>query len=107
VLLLLAVPAVGLGIVYLAPSVFLGPSQDTDSTGEIRVGMWPREVAKVLAIEEPERGFVGSITWAKDGRVLRIRFAQGRVVGIEEGSLPIPVKLTRVTENPRPVRGSK
>ena len=44
-LLLLAVPAAGLGVVYFAPTVFLGPSKDADSTGEIRVGMRPPEVA--------------------------------------------------------------
>src|SRR5438552_2120985 len=60
-LLLLAVPAVGLGVVYFAPTVFLGPSKDSDSTGEIRVGMRPSEVAKALSIEAPQRGFVGSI----------------------------------------------
>lgn len=108
-LLLLALPAVGLGVVYFAPTVFLGPSKDADSTGEIRVGMRPPEVAKALSIEAPQLrgGFVGSITWAKDGRVLRIRFTQGRVAGVEEGSLPVPVSLTRVSEDPRPVRGAQ
>jgi hypothetical protein len=106
-LLLLAVPAVGLGVVYLAPTAFLGPSKDADSTGEIRVGMRPPEVAKVLSIDAPARGFVGSITWARDGRVLRIRFTQGRVVGVEEGSLPMPVTLTRVSEGARPVRAAE
>jgi hypothetical protein len=94
--LVLAVPAVGLGVVYFAPAMFLGPSKDSDSTGEIRVGMRPPEVAKVLAIEPPERGFVGSITWAKDGRVLRVRFVQGRVAGVEEGNLPVPLPFNRV-----------
>jgi hypothetical protein len=106
-LLLLALPAVGLGVVYFAPTVFLGPTKDADSTGEIRIGMRPPEVAKALSIQAPERGFVGSITWAKDGRVLRIRFTQGRVAGIEEGSLPVPLSLTRISEEPRPVRGAQ
>jgi len=107
VLLLLAVPAVGLGVVYFAPAVFLGPPKDADSTGEIKVGMRPPEVAKVLAIDaQLKRGFAGSVTWARDGRVLRVRFAQGRVVGVEEGSLPVPLTLARVSEDPLPVRGS-
>jgi hypothetical protein len=100
-LVLLAVPAVGLGVVYFAPSAFLGPSKDADSTGEIKVGMRPPEVAKVLSINAPDRGFpdrgfVGTITWAKDGRVLRVKFAQGRVSGVEEGSLPVPLTFNRV-----------
>lgn len=99
VLLVLAIPAVGLGVIYLAPTVFLGPPKEADSTGDIRKGMRPDDVGKVLALDKaPERGFVGTITWAKDGRVLRVRFDQGRVVGVEEGTVPLPVTTTYVTE---------
>jgi hypothetical protein len=104
VLLVLAVPAFGLGVVYLAPTAFLGPPKEADSTGEIKKGMRPAEVAKVLSIDSPPGGFIGTITWARDGRVLRVRFVQGRVNGVEEGSLPLPVTMTKVTED---VRGAR
>lgn len=94
--LVVTVPAVGFGVMYFAPSAFLGPEKDADSTGEIRTGMRPAEVAQVLAIDAPERGFVGTVTRAKDGRVVRVRFAQGRVAGVEEGSLPVPLTYSRV-----------
>src|SRR4051812_5894560 len=48
VILVLAVPAAGLGVLYLAPTVFLKSSGDADSTGQVRVGMRPAEVAQVL-----------------------------------------------------------
>jgi hypothetical protein len=77
--------------------------RQVDSTGKIRVGMPMHEVAKVLDAEvgrEPAAPNSlaarlpegtkksGELTWARDGRVLSIEFEEGRVVAIDEETVP-------------------
>ena len=82
------------------PALFLASSGDSDSTGTIRVGMPVRAVANVLQIDAPPRAFSGSITWGRSGRLVRVRFVQGKVVGVEEGHVPLPVNVNKVEPDP-------
>jgi len=104
VLLLVGVPAAAIGIIFLFPTLFLAAAGEADSTGAIRVGMTVRDVCKTLDIEAPPRAFSGTITWGRDSRILRIRFKDGMVAALEEGSLPFPVTVNKIqpeTRRPR------
>ena len=100
-LLLVGVPAAAAGAVYAFPTMTLAQAGEADSLGTIRVGMPVREVCKVLDIEPPPRAFSGTITWGRDGRVLRIRFTDGKAVAIEEGNLPLPVTVNKIQADAR------
>ena len=63
--------------------------------------MTVRNACAALDIEAPPRAFSGTITWGRDGRILRVRFDTGKVVAIEEGRLPFAVTVTKVQpDNP-------
>ena len=100
-LLLVGLPAAGAATVAVAPTLFLEPAGDADSLGAIRTGMTVRNACAALDIEAPPRAFSGTITWGRDGRILRVRFDTGKVVAIEEGRLPFAVTVTKVQpDNP-------
>jgi hypothetical protein len=95
-LIFVGVAATGLATVFLAPTVFLEPAGEADSLGAVRIGMPVREWCAALGIELPPRAFSGFITWGRDGRILRVRFTDGKAVAIEEGRLPFAVTVTKV-----------
>ncbi len=94
--LFIGVPLAVISFIFTAPTYCLSPAGEADSLGTIRVGMPVREVCKVLDIESPPRAFSGMITWGRGGRMLRLRFIDGKVVAIEEGNLPFTVTVTKV-----------
>jgi hypothetical protein len=96
VVLLIGVPLAAISSIFMFPTYCLEAAGEVDSLGAIRVGMPVREVCKALDIEAPPRAFSGTITWGRGGRMLRIRFTDGKVVAIEEGSLPFAVTVTKV-----------
>lgn len=94
--LFISVPLGLASFIYTAPTYCLSPAGEADSLGAIRVGMPVREVCKTLDIESPPRAFSGTITWGRGGRMLRLRFTDGKVVAIEEGNLPFTVTVTKI-----------
>src|SRR5207244_2250124 len=69
--LLVAAPVTFLVLVFLVPTVFLGPEKDADSTGRIRAGMFVGEVARELKADPPPRAFTGFVTWGEGARLVR------------------------------------
>jgi hypothetical protein len=98
---LIAVPVVFLGLVFVTPEVFLGAEQEADSTGRIRAGMPVAAAAQELQIDPPPRAWSGTITRGERARLLRVRVEVGRVKSVEEGSVGVPVlDLLRVEADP-------
>jgi hypothetical protein len=105
---IIVLPLVYMGLVYADPEPFLGDESLRDSTGRLGVGMPVKQAAGVLELSPADtdrvsaRGFKGSVTRARGGRVVRVTVWTGHVNGIRDGDLPIPVPgWTKIEEDPR------